>query len=125
MKDNGGPHKHPLQWTGAAGMTPIGRLYIALRAGGRRCQVIHAHASKDFSGEKFSSVQDFRRETYLWAADIWDRVVNAWGLLSDGSPLRIISGFSDHRSSVGVADENRRAFLRCKDTPGNCYVVLQ
>ena len=32
MKGNGGPHKHPLQWTGPAGMTPTERLYIALRA---------------------------------------------------------------------------------------------
>jgi hypothetical protein len=24
-----------------------------------------------------------------------------------------------------VADEDHSTFLRCKDTPGNCYVVLQ
>src|ERR1700687_3783286 len=35
------------------------------------------------------------------------------------------SGFRDYRSPVGMADENRRSVLRCKNSLGNCYVVLQ
>src|SRR5689334_6125700 len=34
-------------------------------------------------------------------------------------------GFSDYRSPVGMANENCRSFLRCKNSLGNCYVVLQ
>src|SRR5262245_862910 len=37
----------------------------------------------------------------------------------------MVPGFSDHRSSVGVADEDCRSVLRCKSSLGNCYVVLQ
>src|SRR5712692_5995135 len=37
----------------------------------------------------------------------------------------MVSGFSDYRSPVGMADENCRSVLRCKSSLGNCYVVLQ
>src|SRR5260370_27256492 len=37
----------------------------------------------------------------------------------------MVPGFSDHRSSVGVADEDCRSVLRCKSSLGNRYVVLQ
>src|SRR6266403_1286039 len=37
----------------------------------------------------------------------------------------MVSGFSDYRSPVGMANENRRSVLRCKNSLGNCYVVLQ
>jgi hypothetical protein len=40
-------------------------LYIALRAASAVGWYRHAHVSKNFSSEKFSSVQDFRRESYL------------------------------------------------------------
>src|ERR1700687_2991393 len=37
----------------------------------------------------------------------------------------MVSGFSDYRSPVGMANENCRSVLRCKSSLGNCYVVLQ
>src|ERR1700676_1491673 len=37
----------------------------------------------------------------------------------------MVSGFCDYRSPVGMADENCRSVLRCKNSLGNCYVVLQ
>src|SRR6266704_833682 len=37
----------------------------------------------------------------------------------------MVSGFSDYRSPVGMANENCRPVLRCKNSLGNCYVVLQ
>src|SRR5437016_13416900 len=37
----------------------------------------------------------------------------------------MVSGFRDYRSPVGMADENCRSVLRCKNSLGNCYVVLQ
>src|SRR5258707_9732023 len=37
----------------------------------------------------------------------------------------MVSGFSDYRSPVGMANENCRSVLRCKNSLGNCYVVLQ
>src|SRR6266700_505353 len=37
----------------------------------------------------------------------------------------MVSGFSDYRSPVGMADENCRSVLRCKNSLGNRYVVLQ
>src|ERR1700730_15670406 len=39
--------------------------------------------------------------------------------------LWMVPGFGDHRSSVGMADENRRSVLRCKSSLGNGYVVRQ
>jgi hypothetical protein len=39
--------------------------------------------------------------------------------------LWMVPGFSDHRSSVGVADEDCRSVLRCKSSLGNRYVALQ
>src|SRR2546422_884873 len=39
--------------------------------------------------------------------------------------LWIVSGFSDHRPSIGVADENCRSVLRCKNSLGNRNVVVQ
>src|SRR5260370_7929776 len=39
--------------------------------------------------------------------------------------LWMVPGFSDHRSSVGVADEDCRSVLRGKSSLGNRYVVLQ
>src|SRR5229473_6573010 len=37
----------------------------------------------------------------------------------------IVSGFRDHRSSIGVADENCRPVLRCKSSLGSRHVALQ
>src|SRR5713101_5153467 len=37
----------------------------------------------------------------------------------------MVSGFSDYRSPVGMADENCRSVLRCKNSLGNRYVVPQ
>src|ERR1700740_1713302 len=37
----------------------------------------------------------------------------------------MVSGFSDYRSPVGMANENCKSVLRCKNSLGNCYVVLQ
>ena len=37
----------------------------------------------------------------------------------------MVPGFSDHRSSVGMADEDCRSVLRSKSSLGNRYVVLQ
>src|SRR6266550_6110088 len=37
----------------------------------------------------------------------------------------MVSGFSDYRSPVGMANENCRSVLRCKSSLGNCHVVLQ
>src|SRR5467141_1329042 len=37
----------------------------------------------------------------------------------------MVSGFSDYCSPVGMANENCRSVLRCKNSLGNCYVVLQ
>src|ERR1700746_216949 len=37
----------------------------------------------------------------------------------------MVSGFSDYRSPIGMANENCRSVLRCKNSLGNCYVVLQ
>src|ERR1700686_1298359 len=37
----------------------------------------------------------------------------------------MVSGFSDYRSPVGMANENCRSVLHCKSSLGNCYVVLQ
>src|SRR5207244_10613976 len=37
----------------------------------------------------------------------------------------MVSAFSDYRSPIGMANENCRSVLRCKNSPGNCYVVLQ
>src|SRR6266478_2126380 len=37
----------------------------------------------------------------------------------------MVSGFSDYRSPVGMANENCRSVLRCKNSLGNRYVVLQ
>src|SRR5207244_7329854 len=37
--------------------------------------------------------------------------------------LGIVSGFGDRGSSIGVADENCRPVLRCKNAPGNRHVV--
>ena len=37
----------------------------------------------------------------------------------------MVSGFSDYRPPVGMANENCRSVLRCKSSLGNCYVVLQ
>src|SRR6202171_4390790 len=37
----------------------------------------------------------------------------------------MVSGFRDYRSPVGMANENCRSILRCKNSLGNCYVVLQ
>src|ERR1700736_2239604 len=37
----------------------------------------------------------------------------------------MVSGFRDYRSPVGMADENCRSVLQCKNSLGNCYVVLQ
>src|SRR6202043_1630430 len=39
--------------------------------------------------------------------------------------LWMVPCFGDHRSSVGVADEDCRSVLPCKSSLGNCYVVLQ
>src|SRR5260370_40287698 len=37
----------------------------------------------------------------------------------------MVSGFSNYRSPVGMANENCRSVLRCKSSLGDCYVVLQ
>src|SRR5258705_3778704 len=37
----------------------------------------------------------------------------------------MVSGFSDYCSPVAMANENCRSVLRCKNSLGNCYVVLQ
>src|SRR6266478_7694637 len=37
----------------------------------------------------------------------------------------MVSGFRDYRSPVGMADENCRSVLCCKNSLSNCYVVLQ
>src|SRR2546422_1018532 len=39
--------------------------------------------------------------------------------------LRIVPGFSDYCSTVGVANENRRAVLCCQSPLGVRYVVVQ
>jgi len=45
--------------------------------------------------------------------------------VDETSHLRIVSGFSDHRSTVGVANENRRAVLCCQSSLGVRHVVFQ
>src|SRR6266850_329343 len=37
----------------------------------------------------------------------------------------MVSGFSDYRSPVGMANENCRSVLRCKSSLGNRNVVFQ
>src|SRR5947207_4209124 len=37
----------------------------------------------------------------------------------------MVSGFSDYRSPVGMANENCRSVLRCKNSLGNRDIVLQ
>src|SRR5258705_13986151 len=37
----------------------------------------------------------------------------------------MVSGFSDYCSPVAMANENCRSVLRCKNSLGNCYAVLQ
>src|SRR5258705_13591987 len=37
----------------------------------------------------------------------------------------MVSGFGDYRSPVGMANENCRSVLGCKNSLGHCYVVLQ
>ena len=37
--------------------------------------------------------------------------------------FRIVPGFSDHSSAVGVADENGRSILNCEDALGSRHVV--
>ncbi len=47
-----------------------------------------------------------------WAADIWARVVNAWGLLSDSSPLVFTGGlFNESRDSLGLREVDGVAAL--------------
>src|SRR5882724_1854883 len=47
------------------------------------------------------------------------------GNVHEPCDLCVVSGFGDHRSTIGMADENCRSVLRCKNSFGNCYVVLQ
>ena len=37
----------------------------------------------------------------------------------------MVSGFSDYRSPVGMANEDCRSVLRCKNSLGNRDIVLQ
>src|SRR6202008_4542690 len=56
------------------------------------------------------------------------RLAFVWSEGSDvyeGGNLWMVSGFSDYRSPVRMANENCRSILRCKSSLGNCYVVLQ
>src|SRR5882762_6172627 len=47
------------------------------------------------------------------------------GDIHESYNLGIVSGFSDHRSTIRVADENYRSVLRCKSSLGNRHVVRQ
>src|SRR6267378_6192248 len=47
------------------------------------------------------------------------------GDINESRNLGIVSGFSDYCSPVGVADENCRSVLRCKNALGSRHVVLQ
>src|SRR4029077_6652469 len=56
------------------------------------------------------------------------RLAFGWSEGSDvyeGGNLWMVSGFSDYRSPVGMANENCRSILRCKSSLGNGSVVLQ
>src|SRR6202011_5029001 len=56
------------------------------------------------------------------------RLALVWSEGSDvyeGGNLWMVSCFSDYHSPVGMANENCRSVLRCKNSLGNRYVVLQ
>src|ERR1700686_408541 len=105
---------------------------------GHECGFFCVHVGSEGGGE-LRSVEEqiavlrrqYRRYGCAWRWILDQRghglalVRSKGGDINESRNLGIVSGFSDYRSPVGVADENCRSVLRCKNALGSRHVVLQ